>query len=193
MRRQTVGIILMVTLLAAPAVAQKVYVDYDKSVDFASYKTFAWKAPSEASLEGESPLMHERIAKAIELQLVSGGLAVDNQDPDLYVTYHTSSEEEVTFSTSHMGYDYGPGWGWDPYWDDWGGMGMGMGTSTTTAHTYEQGTLIIDVWDARTDKAIFRGTAEAVVKAKPEKAAKQIETAIEKIGKKFDSMQAKGK
>jgi hypothetical protein len=66
MRRQTVGIILMVTLLAAPAVAQKVYVDYDKSVDFASYKTFAWKAPSEASLEGESPGLPERHAQARE-------------------------------------------------------------------------------------------------------------------------------
>ncbi|KPK57441.1 MAG: hypothetical protein AMS21_11450 [Gemmatimonas sp. SG8_38_2] len=182
---------MLMPLLAAPAMAQKVYVDYDQSVDFDSYRTFAWKAPTEASLEEESPLMHSRIESAIESALTSGGLAMDTEDPDLYVTYHTSSKEEVTFSTTHMGYDYGPGWGWDPYWDGWGGMGMGMGTSTTTAHTYERGTLVIDVWDARTNRAIFRGSAEAVVKEKPERAAKQIEKAIMKIGKKFDSMQAK--
>ena len=70
---------------------------------------------------------------------------------------------------------------------------MGMGPSTTTSHTYERGTLIIDIWDAKTNKAIFRGTAEAVVKDKPEKEAKQIEKAVEKIGKKFDSMYRKGK
>ena len=189
MKRQLIGTMIAITLLAAPVMAQKIYVDFDQSVDFASFQTFAWKAPTEASLEQESPLMHGRIESAIESALTSGGLTKETQDPDLYVTYHTSSREDVTFSTSHMGYDYGPGWGWDPYWDDWGGMGMG--SSTTTSHTYERGTLVIDVWDANKNKAIFRGTAEAVVKQNPEKAAKQIEKAIEKIGKKFDSMQAK--
>lgn len=191
MKQRILGLLVVATLVALPAMAQQVYVDYDKSVDFGSYKTFAWKAPSEASLAEESPLMHGRVETAIEAQLSSGGLTEDTQSPDLWVTYHTSSKEQVQFSTSHMGYGYGDGWGWDPYWDGYGGMGMG--SSTTTAHTYERGTLIVDIWDAKTNKAIFRGTAEAVAKEKPEKAAKQIEKAIEKIAKKFESMHAKGK
>lgn len=193
MKQRILGVLVVATLLALPALAQQVYVDYDKSVDFSQYKTFAWKAPTEASLTEESPLMHERVENTIEAQLKSGGLAEDVQSPDLWVTYHTSSKEEVQFNTSHMGYGYGDDWGWDPYWDGYGGIGTGMGTSTTTSHTYERGTLIIDIWDAKTNKAIFRGTAEAVVKGKPEKEAKQIENAVEKIGKKFDSMYRKGK
>lgn len=193
MKQRITAMLFVAALVALPTMAQQVYVDYDKSVDFSQYKTFAWKAPSEASLAEESPLMHERVENAIETSLKSGGLTENTQSPDLWVTYHTSSKEEVQFSTSHMGYDYGPGWGWDPYWDGYGGIGTGMGSSTTTAHTYERGTLIIDIWDAKTNKAIFRGAAEAVVKSKPEKEAKQIEKAIEKIGKKFDSMYRKGK
>ena len=51
----------------------------------------------------------------------------------------------------------GPGWGWDPYWEGYGGIGGG--SSVTTAHTYETGTLIIDIWDAKTNQATFRGAA----------------------------------
>ena len=191
MRQRIFLLIVVAGLLALPASAQKVYVDFDKSVDFSQYKTFAWKAPDEASLAEESPLMHERVKSAIMSQLTSGGLTEDTSDPDLYVTYHTSSKEQVQFNTTHMGYGYGDGWGWDPYWDGYGGIGMG--SSTTTAHTYEVGTLIIDIWDAKTNNAVFRGSAEGVVKANPEKAAKQIEKAVAKIGKKFESMHRKGK
>ena len=41
--------------------------------------------------------------------------------------------------------------------------------------------------------ALLAVSAEAVVKAKPEKVAKQIDRAVEKIAKKFDSMYRKGR
>ena len=86
----------------------------------------------------------------------------------------------MTYSTSSMGAGFGPGWGWDPYW------GGGMRTSTTTAHTYDQGTLILDLWDAKTKNMVWRGAATAVVKQKPEKLAKQIDNAVAKMIAKFD-------
>ena len=190
MNKQIAGIVTLTALLAMPAMAQKVHVDYDRSVDFDAYETFLWKAPKEASLADQSPLMDSRIKNAIEYQLTTAGLREDNQSPDLYVTYHTDSKQEVRFNTTHMGYGYGGGWGWDPYW---GHGGRGMGSSTTTAHTYERGTLIVDIWDAKTNNAVFRGTAEAVAKGNPEKAAKQIDRAIQKIAKRFQSMHARGK
>ena len=47
-------------LAAAPAFAQKVYVDYDKSVDFDKYETFAWLLSEASSLMDTDPLMHTR-------------------------------------------------------------------------------------------------------------------------------------
>jgi uncharacterized protein DUF4136 len=183
------SLIFMALLLTVPLAAQKVFVDYDRSAMNNDYKTFAWAKTPDTSLQGESPLMHSRIKNAIEYHLTEGGLIEDTENPDLYVTYHTSSKEEVQLHTTSMGYGYGGGWGWNPYW---GGMGMGgMGSSTTTSSTYERGSLIIDIYDAKKKEAVWRGTAQAVVKQNPQKAANQIDKAVNKIVKKYQQMRAK--
>ena len=174
-------------MMAAPAAAQKVYVDYDRSADFGSYKTFAWGPTPETSVRDQSPLMHSRIKNSIEYHLTEGGLVEDAENPDLYVTYHGSSREETTLHTTGMGYGYGRGWRWDPFW----GGRAGFSSSTTTAHTYERGTLVIDIWDAKKKEAIWRGTAQAVVKENPQKAVKQLEKAINKIVKTWQKQHAR--
>lgn len=178
---------LLLTLVALPALAQKVQVDYDRSADFDSYRSFAWAETPDTSIRGESPLTHSRIKNAIEHYLAEGGLVENTDDPDVYVTYHTSSREEVTYHTSSFGAGYGRGWGWDPYW------GGGSTMSTTTANTYERGTLIIDFWDANSKEMVLRGSASAVVKASPEKQEKQIYKAIKKMVAEFDKKYNKGR
>ena len=61
-------------------------------------------------------------------------------------------------------------------------------TASTTVTTYQRGTLIIDVLDAREKKLIWRGTAEGIVPEKPEKEARKIEKAIDKIVSKWQRM-----
>ena len=68
---------------------------------------------------------------------------------------------------------------------------MGMTSTTTTATSYERGTLIIDIWDARKKEAIWRGSAEAVIKQNPQKAAKQIDKLVDKIVNNWQKMYAK--
>ncbi len=182
--RTALGITLLLVLAASPALAQRVYVDYDRDVDFDAYRSFAWVGTPETSMQGESPLVHSRLKNSIEHYLAQAGLAEDTEAPDLYVTYHTSSKEKVSYSTSTMGAGYGPGWGFDPYW--------GGGMSTTTAHAYEEGTLIIDLWDAESKNMVWRGSATAVVKSKPEKLAKQIDKAVAKMIAAFDKKYQKG-
>ena len=182
---KTTAVVAFLFLIVAPATAQTVHVDYDQDVDFDKYKTFAWWPSPETSLEEVSPLMHSRIKNSIEYQFTSGGGIEVTENPDVWVTYHTNAKDEVRFNTTTWGYGYGTGWNYDPYW------GAGMGTSTTTATTYTRGTLIIDIWDAKEEKAIFRGSAEGIIKEKPENAAKQIDKFIIKIVKKFDKMRAK--
>ncbi len=180
--------ILLLSLVALPAAAQTVHVDYDKSVDFDSLRSFAWAETPETSIRGESPLTHSRIKNAIEHHLAEAGLVEDAEQPDIYVTYHTSSREEVTYHTSSFGAGYGGGWDYDPYWG-----GRGMSTSTTTANTYERGTLIIDLWDAKSKEMVFRGSASAVVSPNPDKEEKQIYKAIKKMVKEFDKKYKKSR
>ena len=47
--------------------------------------------------------MYSRIKNAIEYYLTEGGLTENLEEPDLYVTYHTNSMEEVQLSTTGLG------------------------------------------------------------------------------------------
>jgi len=164
-----------------------IYVDYDRNADFASYETFAWAPEHQEWMEGSNPLMHSRLKNAIEYYLTEAGLVEDTDNPDLLVTYHGKSREQVSFTTTTMGYGYGPGWGWSPYW---GGMGMGM--STTTPNVYEEGTLVIDIWDTARKTVVWRGSASGVIPSEPSKQAEQIDEAVARIVAKWQKEYQKG-
>ena len=63
---RTCGLLIALLLLATPAAAQKVAVDYDRQADFQSFKTFAWAATPETSLADSSAAIDSRIRNAIE-------------------------------------------------------------------------------------------------------------------------------
>jgi hypothetical protein len=182
---KTAGVVIVIALLAAPAAAQKVHVDYDRDAVGKEFKSFAWAPTPETSLAKRSPLMHSRIKNAIEYYITRTGAVEDDEHPDIYVTYHTDSEHRVSYDTSSFGYGYGPGWTWDPTW------GGAMTTGTTTDHTYERGTLIVDIWDAREKKLVWRGSATAVVPQNPETGARLIDRMLEKMVAKYDKMRKK--
>jgi hypothetical protein len=180
--KKLLGIAAVVLLSTVPVAAQKVYIDYDKTVDFDLYKTFAWAPTEEISLKDTSPMMHSRIKNEIEFKLTDGGMIEDTENPDLYVTYYSEENEQVRLNTTHYGYGYGYGYYRDPYW------GGGVGHATTSVYTYTEGTLIIDIWDAETKELVWRAAATAVIKQKPEKQAKQISKAINKISKRWQKI-----
>lgn len=181
------GIVMILAILvASSAAAQKVYVDYDPTADIDSYRTFAWGETPEASLSDTNPFIHSRIKNTIEYHLTKGGMIEDTESPDLYVTYYGGVTEEVSFMTTSVsyGYGYGPSWYWDPYW---GGM---SGMTTTTPIVHEAGTLVIDIWDAKTENLVWRGTLSGTIPDDPRKMSKKVEDGIEKIVTKWQKMRA---
>jgi hypothetical protein len=189
--KRVFGLIFVAVLIATPAMAQKVTVDYAKEFDFGSLKTFQYVETQESN--PANSLMADRVTNMIKKELKEGGLTEVTENPDVYVTYHYTSQENTSYNTTSMGYGgyggYGMGWG------GWGGYGMGgMGSSTTYETKYTEGTLIIDGYDPEEKKLVWRGTGTVTVKAKPEKQIKQVENILEKIGKKWDKMfHGKGK
>lgn len=170
MKRKTAWA-LAVALIATPAFAQKVTVDYDHEADFTKYSTYAWKEGSPIP----NPLMDQRVVAAVEYHLAMNGLLKVESNPDLHVTYHASAAEEVVVDTNHYGYRYGPGWRW----------GGGVGTSTSTVRKYFKGTWVLDIWDAGAKTLIWRGTATDTISDKPEKNEKKINKGAEKMFEKF--------
>ena len=110
MKSRTLMGLALLMLFAVPASAQKVHVDYDSEFDFQSVKTFAWSSTPDTSLEEKDPLLHSRIVNGIEHHLSMAGFTEVKDNPDMYVTYHTSTEERLSLNTTHYGYGYPGSW-----------------------------------------------------------------------------------
>lgn len=136
-------LLLLFTFVSCDTV--KVYSDYDKSVDFAQYKTFAFMKSGIDKVE-ISDLDKKRILNAIDQQLQAKGLT-KSENPDILVNIFTKSREEISVNQFNAAYGYGWGWGWNPYW--YGGQ--------TTVSSSTEGTLFIDLIDAKKKELIWQG------------------------------------
>jgi hypothetical protein len=162
--------------------AQKVTIDYAHDFDFSTIKTFQYVDTPDTNVKNE--LMGDRIVSMIKKELKEGGLTEVEENPDIFVTYHIATQDRSSFTTTSMGYG--------GYWGGWGGWGMGpsMGSSMTTEQKYTEGTLVIDAYDAKDKKMIWRGTGTVTVKSKPEKQIKQVDNILNKLGNKWDKILA---
>ncbi len=173
MRRNRLGWGLAVLLtVPATAFAQKVSSDYDHSTTFSSYKTYYWE-----KVQTANPLWNKRVQDAVDKQLQAKGWQKVESGGDVAVVAVSTTEQQKSLNTFYDG--WGGGWGW-------GGFGgMGMGNASTTVSTYEEGTLVIDMYDATTKQLIWRGNAVGEISDKPDKTEKTLNKATGKMFKKF--------
>ena len=171
---RTVGVAVVMALFLTPAAfAQRVSVDWDHDADFTKYKTYKYVKSEPV----EDPLMDERVVAALEAQMGEKGFTKDDSNPDMIVTYHANHKENKAYVTDSFGYGgYGAGWRWG---------GMGMGNSTTRVITSEKGTIVIDMYDAKSKQMLFRGKATDTLSSKPKKNAEKINKAVTKVFKKY--------
>lgn len=189
--RKALGLIFVLALVATPAMAQKVTIDYAHDFDFNTVKTYQYLDTPDSNVKNQ--LMADRVTSMLKKELAEGGLKEVTENPDIYVTYHYTSQENTSYNTTSVGYG-----GYGGYYGGWGGWGPygvgGMGSSTTYATTYTEGTLIFDAFEPGDKKLVWRGTGTVTVKAKPENQIKQVDKILKKLGSKWDKILAgKGK
>ena len=184
--------VLVLGLAATPAFAQKVIIDYAHEFDFTGIKTFQYVDTKDTNIKDS--LMADRVVSAIKRELDEYGLSEVQDNGDLLVTYHFSTRENQTFTTTSMGMGGMGMGGMGAGWGGWGRGGVGMGTSTTTVQTFTEGSLVIDAYDPVEKKLVWRGSGTATVKGKPEKQMKQVDKILKKLGDRWDRILAgKGK
>jgi hypothetical protein len=160
------GIFMSVVLTALLLPAQDVQTDYDHNFDFSQLKTFAVKIGT----HWNNPLGEQRAKEAVTQQLTAKGWTqADEASADAIVMIHGGLQNQQSLNTFYSG----GGWGW------------GGGMATTTQETIKVGTGVVDIFDAKTKKLVFRGTAQDELSDKPEKNEKKIEKATEKMFKNF--------
>jgi hypothetical protein len=174
MRRLAIAAALV--FVGAAAFAQDVKTDYDKSANFAAIKTFDVKIGT----SWNNQISEKRITDEITQTLVEKGWQKVDTNPDAVVLLHGATEKQKNLNTFYSGMG-----GYGAYgYRGWGGMG-GMGSATTTVSEYLVGTLVVDIFDAKSKALLFRGTASDEISDKPEKNIKKVEKASNKMFKDF--------
>ena len=163
--KNTIAAAVALLVTSAVVYAQKVNVDSDPAAPFATYKTYAWVDGTPAP----NPLNEERLHMSVDAQLALKGLRMNTTNPDVVVVTHVTTKERQKLVVS--GFGYGPWWG--------GGLG------TANVETYVDGTLVVDLYDAKTKKMVWRGVATATASDKPTKNAAKMNKALDKMFEKF--------
>lgn len=159
----------LLLLVLASCSSIRVYSDYDKQVDFSPYKTYAFHKNGIDKAE-LSDLDKKRILRAIDETMSTKGFT-KSDNPDLLISFFTKEREEVNVNQFNAGWGYGWGWGWNPFL--WGG------NSTVTRHT--EGSLYIDIIDAKKKELIWQGEGESVLTKDRDKKEALIQEFVSKI------------
>ena len=149
--------------------AQDVETDFDPGTNFAAFRTYYW---AKADPVPGNDIASDRIVTAVDRWLTAKGWSKAPEGlADVAVAAHVTTQQRQSIDTF---YDGGlGGWGWG----GWGGM------ATTTVRNYLEGTLIVDLFNKKTNKLIWRGTATDTVSDDPQKNARHIQKAVEKMFK----------
>lgn len=182
--RVGVHIALCLVLIAALGVGahgQKIDVVYDKQLNFAQFKTFAW-APHGAVAH---PLLAANVVGAIEDELKARGLQQVNisQNPGLVIQVYGSIDQDSTFYSNDPLYNATGGIPpFDPSFS--GSLLSGMyGNTTVTIH---KGQLVVDLIDGANKKLVWRGMSQQNLEMhNKNKLIDQVNNAIAKMFKQY--------
>jgi Domain of unknown function (DUF4136) len=139
---QGLALLVLGLLAAQSARAQKVTMEFDQSIDFSKYKTFAIRDGqlSSGNPALNSPLVKKQIEADIQNDLTAKGLTLVTSGPsDLNVRYTFGAARKTEIEA------YPAGW-------------YGLGTRYVRV-PYAEGTLVIDLRDPTTRSLVWRAIA----------------------------------
>jgi hypothetical protein len=159
-------------LFAGKLSAQQVKTDYDRNANFGKYKTYSWE-----QVKTKNPLDADRIKNDVNAVLAAKGWTQVNSGGDVSIVAMEITQNQQTLNTFYDG--LGGGWGWRGF------GGGGFGEATTSTETYKVGTLVVDLFDAKTKKLLWRGTSSDTLSNNSNKNIKNLDKGVEKMFKEF--------
>ena len=171
---------LILVVPVANAFPQKVSVGYDKSVDFAKYKSYTWAQPATPPTR---PLLYATIEGCIDYELKAKGLARTETNGDLILVPGGGMEFGLNYA---VGAPIMPTYSGPPPAVNatmWTGAG---GPSNLMAPYVPEGTLMINLVDRNANKVIWSGTVKQKLDMENKKKSfKLIDKAIVKLLRDF--------
>lgn len=176
MKRLFLLLAILVYLTTSCSPVSVIYSDERKG-DFSRYRTFDFK---EFTVDNQTvvptrPEAVEYLKSAIQRELVVKGFKKVEQSPDLLVNIGVVITDEVTTRTTDIR-DAPVYMGTRNYhWE----------SEEVVVNQYREGTVIIDLIDARRNELVWEGSAKSVLAKNPSKMEKRIDEALAKLFKDF--------
>jgi len=164
MKIQTLVVsIAMFFCFTAASVGQQVKTDYDHNANVGQYKTYSWE-----KIQTRDPLLVDRIKDAVNGALTAKGWTQVESGGDVSVVAMEITHNQQTLNTFYDG--FGGGWRWG-----------GFGDATTTTETYQVGSLVVDLFDAKTKNLIWRGSSSDTLSNNADKNTKNLDKGVQKM------------
>jgi hypothetical protein len=149
--------------------AQTINSDYDHSINFAKYSTY-----NVSKVHATDPSVEQRILVALNRDLASRYLHPADSVGDLTITIVEASQDKQEYSSFYDGVAWKRGWGTGGFLD-----------STPTLEDVPAGTLVIDMYDAKTKNIVWRGTLTEALTGSTDKKDQEMDKAVDKLLAKF--------
>jgi len=154
-------------VLATASFAQHVKTDYDHNANFGQFKTYSWE-----KVQTQDPLMVDRIKAAVNSALAGKGWTEVASGGDVEVFAIETTQNQQTLDTFYNGFGEGRRW-------------RGFGDATTTVETYQVGTLVVDLFDAKAEKLIWRSSSSDTLSDNADKNTKNLDKGVNKMFQHF--------
>jgi len=166
MKKRFALLAMLVSITSAIAVGQQVSVNYNHSQSFAQYHTYAWG--SNNANEIQNSILAQVAKQDIDSAMQAKGLqkVQESQSPDLILTANGGMKQQTSYSA-------------------WGMRGIGGGMGGITPEQNVIGTMIVDLYDAKTQSLIWRGIAQDTLSNNGNKNQQAVEKAVQKMFKQW--------
>lgn len=152
--------------MTVAVMGQQVSVNYNHDADFSQFHTYAWGSNNANAIKDS--ILAQVAQQDINAAMQSKGLTMvqENQNPDLLLTANGGMREQTS-------------------WNAWGMRGWGGGMGSITPEQNVEGTMIVDLFNAKSQELVWRGIAENTLNNKGSKNQEMVRKAIDKMFKQW--------
>jgi hypothetical protein len=149
-------------ITSAIAAGQQVSVNYNHNQSFTQFHTYAWGSNNANQIQNS--ILAQVAVQDVDTALQGKGLqkVQENQNPDLIVTGNGGLKQQTSYSA-------------------WGMRGIGGGMGGITPEQNVEGTLIVDLYDAKNQSLVWRGIAQNSLNNNGNKNQQMVQKAITKM------------
>jgi hypothetical protein len=145
---------------------QQVSVNYNRGLNFSQYHTYAWGSNNTNQIRNS--ILAQNAQVDINMAMQSKGLRMvqESENPDLLLTSSGGMRESTSYSAMGM-------------------RGFGGGFGSITPQQNVEGTLIVELFDAKTQTIVWRGIAQDTLNSNGDKNTKMVANAVTKMFKQY--------